>query len=103
MKCGSNYHGGDVQNGCGAGFSWTKAPPYVPARVALKDQTYNIAQPNVMEKIVHQYYQCGVCAGEIKGVRFSCLNCPCFDVCEECDVKGNGLHSNHVFVLFTGQ
>jgi hypothetical protein len=30
MICGQNYHGGDVQNGCGANFRWTEAPPYVP-------------------------------------------------------------------------
>jgi hypothetical protein len=29
MICGQNYHGGDVQNGCGRAFNWTTAPAYV--------------------------------------------------------------------------
>ena len=29
MRCGQNFHGGNVQNGCGAEFSWNGAPAYV--------------------------------------------------------------------------
>lgn len=28
MKCGGDYHGGNTQNGCGASFNWSQAPPY---------------------------------------------------------------------------
>ena len=28
MVCGRNYHGGDVQDGCGASFNWTSAKRY---------------------------------------------------------------------------
>ena len=26
MKCGTDYHGGNIQNGCGHGFNWDSAP-----------------------------------------------------------------------------
>ena len=28
MKCGTDYHGGSVQNGCGADFTWSTAQKY---------------------------------------------------------------------------
>ena len=29
MVCGGNYHGGNAQRGCGKGFDWNRAKPYV--------------------------------------------------------------------------
>lgn len=28
MVCGQNYHGGDIQNGCGHRFNWLQAEMY---------------------------------------------------------------------------
>ncbi len=102
MKCGTDYHGGNTQNGCGHKFKWSEAPAYVPSSVTLRQEEFKIPEPKLMENVVHEYYKCDMCKNDIVGIRFSCLNCKAFDVCEQCDVSGKGLHgTNHVFKIFT--
>ena len=51
-----------------------------------------------MEKQVeaHDGFYCDGCdASPIKGIRFRCLECHDYDLCETCNSKGSALHSNH--------
>eukprot|EP00029_Vermamoeba_vermiformis_P003794 TRINITY_DN14326_c0_g1_i1.p1 TRINITY_DN14326_c0_g1~~TRINITY_DN14326_c0_g1_i1.p1 ORF type:complete len:390 (-),score=25.57 TRINITY_DN14326_c0_g1_i1:99-1268(-) len=102
MRCGTDYHGGNAQNGCGASFRWSNARPYVPPSVTLKQEEFKIPEPKVTALVVHEYYKCEFCKKDIVGLRFSCLNCKALDVCEECDLSGKSMHSpGHVFKIFT--
>ena len=35
MRCGSDYHGGNTQHGCGRSFDWNNAPRYEAQITAL--------------------------------------------------------------------
>ncbi len=55
MICGQNYHGGDVQSGCGKNFNWSQARPYVPlANGGPQQVTNNIAAPEQQKAVVHE-------------------------------------------------
>jgi len=55
MICGQNYHGGDVQSGCGKNFRWSHAGPYVPIASGGPQQvTNNIAAPEQQKAVVHE-------------------------------------------------
>ncbi len=42
------------------------------------------------DKIVHDNIFCDVCRkNNIIGVRYKCLNCPIFDLCEQCEERGD--------------
>jgi hypothetical protein len=100
MKCGTDYHGGNAQNGCGAVFNWSTAPAYVPVAVAVKQHEFKVPEPKAMELVKHDYYKCDECQNDITGLRFSCLNCKAYDVCEDCDMAGRSVHKrNHVFKI----
>ena len=50
------------------------------------------------EKSLHSGYSCDGCEGKIKGVRFKCLSCPDYDLCQRC--KGNSTHEHHKMLIF---
>ncbi len=55
MICGQNYHGGDVQSGCGAKFNWDKAAPYVPiGNTGPQQVANNMAAPEQQKLVVHE-------------------------------------------------
>ena len=47
----------------------------------------------------HPFVSCGLCERvHIEGLRFTCLHCCCFDVCERCEIHLPGQHAaGHVF------
>ena len=57
--------------------------------------------PNVELKFnpFEKFLRCACCKKQINGVKFSCLNCESFDICEECDRNGLGEHDNHIFII----
>eukprot|EP00930_Biecheleria_cincta_P085207 TRINITY_DN74614_c0_g1_i1.p1 TRINITY_DN74614_c0_g1~~TRINITY_DN74614_c0_g1_i1.p1 ORF type:complete len:762 (-),score=88.29 TRINITY_DN74614_c0_g1_i1:130-2415(-) len=99
MVCGRNYHGGDVQNGCGTKFNWASAPCYVRqealhmSRVAVGVEDSAIAsetskqfwrcKPGV-------YLRCAMCKFAIRGPLFLCVDCVACCACLRC---ANGMGS----------
>jgi len=58
MVCGRNYHGGDQQSGCGQGFRWSQALPYVPIANTGPNQVRNDLPPPEQQKaVVHEGIQ----------------------------------------------
>jgi hypothetical protein len=54
MICGQNYHGGDVQSGCGKAYTWTQALPYTPiANAGPQQVTNNLTAPEQQKTVVH--------------------------------------------------
>ncbi len=103
MVCGRNYHGGNQQNGCGKPFEWSKAAPYVPVLPSMSEIKFTKVLPNMNNMVYHNKgYYCGIChSNEIKGIRFVCLNCPAFFLCEKCEHNRIKEHygGKHVFKL----
>jgi len=106
MKCGQDYHGGNAQNGCGQDFNWDEAAKYEPkAEKFGKEKNVTAAKPELRDGFkstpTDEYYLCDFCTSEIKGLRFSCIHCPFFDLCEECEQFYPNFHNpNHVFKIF---
>jgi len=44
-------------------------------------------------KTVHECVSCDGCNGNVAGTRYKCLECPNFDLCENCERRG--LHNQH--------
>lgn len=58
MICGQNYHGGDVQSGCGNRFAWSKATPYVPMAATGPNQiNFDLPEPHRDEPLIHRNTQ----------------------------------------------
>jgi len=58
MICGQNYHGGDVQSGCGKNFDWGQARPYVPIASAGPQQVRtDMPAPEQQKTVVHEGIQ----------------------------------------------
>lgn len=90
MVCGRNYHGGDVQNGCGNSFYWSKAQPYQPRTdFNPNNEDYKRNIPPLENNVTHNAkFVCSICKKTpIIGIRFKCLNCTDFYLCEECECK----------------
>ena len=105
MVCGRNYHGGDVQDGCGASFLWSTAPGYKSnfdfSHFAAVNANSIDESDKKYGKLDHgEYCICDSCSKQIFGVRFKCIHCPCFNLCDECEPKS--LHNQqHVFNVLT--
>jgi IBR domain, a half RING-finger domain/Zinc finger, ZZ type len=102
VLCGRNYHGGDVQDGCGNTFNWGTAPKYTKKDVSHLT-TINIREEvakAVGTQVDHGEFRCDGCHGEIVGLRFACICCPCYNLCEKCepDPSTHGTHpESHSF------
>lgn len=58
MICGQNYHGGDVQSGCGHKFDWSQATPYAPIGNTGPEQVRNdMPAPEQQQAVVHEGVQ----------------------------------------------
>ncbi|KAK8803778.1 hypothetical protein WA158_001472 [Blastocystis sp. Blastoise] len=101
MICGRDYHGGNIQFGCGEHFNWINAEKYVPMVKQLQTITFDRVIPSFEKNIIHsQNFPCDICKTcPIKGIRFVCLNCPLFNICESCEFDRIKEHFNgkHVF------
>jgi len=93
MKCGTDYHGGNQQNGCGQTFSWNAAKPYVATVAPVKQLTYDLKPPESTVKKEHNF-TCDKCKSKIYGYRFECINCAEYNLCEMCELQHphNPLH-----------
>jgi hypothetical protein len=92
MKCGQDYHGGNVQGGCGHGFRYSQAPAYQAQDVQARQIQFNREQP---QQILHKWQlfegqdlACDACAGPIVGPKFTCMNCQCLNICATCESLG---------------
>ena|SRR3989338_66802 len=43
-----------------------------------------------------EFTTCDVCSERIFGLRFTCLHCPCYNLCEKCENKGVDHETRHV-------
>ncbi len=101
MICGQNFHGGDVQNGCGAKFDWNIAKAY---KSQLQDQPKreknSFTLPQVYVNANHYPFSCTKCSSEIIGIRFECINCEYANFCENCEEESTLEHErSHLFRL----
>jgi hypothetical protein len=91
MTCGQDYHGGNKQAGCGKGFNWSTARPYIrPGDAARLPRTFEevgAVDPTALRHHLADgsVQRCDACRTEIAGPRFSCIHCPGgLDVCVAC-------------------
>lgn len=102
MKCGSDAHGGNEQDGCGKNFTWSSAPPY-QARIESREMPTITAEEVRCRghNTLHPFVDCCVCGSNGKGIvgpRFRCIHCKSFDVCINCEKHLAELHEpGHVF------
>lgn len=103
MVCGRDYHGGNVQDGCGNSFNWSKAQPYVSqAGTGPKQEDATIEIPDIVREKVHNGITCDACKEPIKGLRITCVHCPAVDFCESCEVTETLKHKkDHIFKVLT--
>lgn len=96
MRCGSDYHGGGKQAGCGNEFEWDKAEPYrteshvAPVKVSIPDAARG-------KGLFHPGISCSICLREILGPRLRCIHCERFDVCSGCEPALDKHDLSHVF------
>ena len=105
MVCGRNYHGGDAQDGCGQEFNWNDARPYkavIDLSVFQKVNLDTIDDDDIRgAKRTHaEYLACDSCHSKITGLRFQCINCPSFYLCENCQKHGFYHDPKHAFAIF---
>ena len=93
MKCGAAERSEDGRPipGCGKDFSWAQAKPYV-ADVSHFQQS--VAKLNTNHLI-----NCSVCQQTIVGLRFKCINCHSFDLCQNCEASRNNHNAKHSFKI----
>lgn len=73
-------------------------PPAAEPREGLKGLLFYIAEENARRKAyVHRGISCEECGDNpIRGVRYHCLNCPDFDLCQTCEAQTVHIKT-HVF------
>jgi hypothetical protein len=94
MCCGQDAHGGNLQHGCGHRFSWSAARPY---RAVLPGAHLATAAVPSDDKRRHEHESCDHCRGDIVGLRFECVNCESFVLCERCEVDVADHIKDHYF------
>ena len=127
MRCGYDTDTGyNKQNGCGQSFDWNKAKLYQPVEVGkhIKQQSYcqptlssssnsNSDSNNNSSKFLHVGVMCDQCGSSstgghhegIRGLRFDCINCKSYTLCENCEMdhSGNNHYSGrHIFEIKRG-
>jgi hypothetical protein len=96
MVCGTDAHGGNRQNGCGHSFRWSQAAPYTGTNTKhLDDITIDDVSLR-SDGTRHGAYHCDRCNNEVVGLRFACVNCPCYNLCEKCEPNSDH-NIEHIF------
>lgn len=68
MICGRNWHGGNIQDGCGHHFNWSQAQPYRSTVPKPEEGKLTIQIPEIAREAVHVGVTCDLCHNEIKFV-----------------------------------
>ncbi|CAM9219754.1 unnamed protein product [Ectocarpus sp. 12 AP-2014] len=109
MVCGVDAHGGNVQNGCGKSFLWSRARPYRGDRGECKATPFTEQEPAAAARSRHFIadgiaLRCDRCHRDVVGPLFRCVHCPSFACCLECqDVASNDPHHvHHIFRVVNG-
>merc|ERR1712232_1306743 len=94
MKCGQDFHGGEVQSGCGATFKWSQAPAYVPqtaehldkrqVEIRHKPPEDDALALQVWEVRDMSFLRCEACMIGIQGPCFICTGCRMLTLCFSC-------------------
>lgn len=107
MRCGSDAHGGNDQNGCGANFNWQTAPVYSSANkdgpAARKHLQFQAAEPKKAMQLVWPLDEsgdanlpCDLCGNVVRGPLFSCINCrPQRSFCVKCEGVARDVFPQH--------
>ena len=77
MVCGRNYHGGNIQDGCGHHFNWSQAQPYRSTVPKPEEGKLTIEIPEIAREAVHVGVTCDLCHNEIKFVPTLTTFCFC--------------------------
>ncbi|KAK8812320.1 hypothetical protein WA158_007554 [Blastocystis sp. Blastoise] len=105
MICGQNFHGGDVQSGCGTHFNWSEAKRYQPIITKETKMEFKDDLPDKDNYILHdKQYRCCLCgSNQIVGIRFKCINCKAQYFCEDCEYDRIKEHfgGKHILKLIT--
>lgn len=105
MVCGTDAHGGNRQNGCGQSFRWSTAAPYqsnneLPQAIADRNKLLEgLKAPEKQKEVRHGLFQCTLCNNPITGLRFCCINCEVYDLCQKCESGNNGHPKTHAFQI----
>ncbi|CAM4783822.1 unnamed protein product [Rotaria magnacalcarata] len=94
MVCGRDYHGGNVQSGCGKNFTWEQAKRYKSAAIRRPEQLANELPAPESPLVVHENINCDGCHEAVRGIRFDCVHCPSLIYCEKCEQRCTLAHSD---------
>ncbi|CAF0760021.1 unnamed protein product [Adineta steineri] len=94
MICGQDYHGGNIQSGCGEEFTWDEAEQYQASTVRKSTETINDLPRPESPLITHENITCDGCHEIVRGIRFDCVHCPSLIFCEKCEQRYTLAHSN---------
>jgi len=89
MICGKNYHGGDVQDGCGQQFSYSTAPAYQPSvdvRPFMPVPAPKRSATRIWREDNGEATTCSVCSKAVEGIKLQCINCPYLVCCINCEL-----------------
>src|SRR3546814_224649 len=106
MCCGTDAHGGNVQNGCGHRFSWNAAPGYVADAGNRRALAFNDIPPEEVAEVQHMIAEdepvpCDACHEPIVGPLLRCINCPAFSMCLQCHMQAHPHTEGHDFQIVT--
>lgn len=107
MVCGQNYHGGNMQPGCGRKFNWSEALRYTAVVGDCHPKKPNApTSPRDNRRglgVFHPFVNCHLCGSGgqgIKGLRFRCIHCEDVSVCTRCSLQLSKHHAaDHVFEI----
>lgn len=84
MRCGFDTDTkANLQQGCMQRFDWDSAEPYKAQHAGTNLERKTISSDQ--EKVHHKYWTCKICADDIFGLRFECVNCIDYTLCERCE------------------
>jgi hypothetical protein len=95
--CSTCYERVEVHHDAKHAFFQMKTPIRRDQRLRLPYHKPLYVQSVDLEKQsdLHEGFYCDGCdSSPIQGIRYRCLECHDYDLCENCNTKGNSLHSN---------